>query len=141
MALLPDLDDIPFLNPYYDTIFTHMGEEIEDGFIGEGSLPDYESINEDGSGVSDDDGSGSETEPKEDVPKRDPMMEGWFPGKEIAEIERSEFERLDCRRHFLQAKPGRTDPMPKGCERLLYSISFLTFQVSISLSVECSPYY
>ena len=56
-------------------------------------------------------------------------MDGWFPGADISEKNREEFERLECRKHFMQAKPGRTGPMPKECERILYSISFLTFQV------------
>ena len=135
MALLPDLDDIPFLNPYYEERGRHGGdyETLDEEFIGEGGAIEYESTDEDGSGMSSEYGSGADIQPEKDKLQRDPMMEGWFPGREIAENDKAEFERLECRRHFLQAKPGRMDPMPKECERILYSISYLTFQVGINV--------
>ena len=138
MALLPDLEDIPFLNPDYNDV-----AEVEDV---------YDDGSEAGSG--DDYGSGDELGPVEiegytngtlgqmegmipvgegvEVRRKkrpeDPM-DGWFPGGDKAQEYRDLFESLGCREHFLQAKPGRTEEIPKDCEKLLYSISFLTFQV------------
>ena len=65
-------------------------------------------------------------------------MDGWFPGEEVAQRERDLFDSLGCREHFMIAKKARTIPMPKDCERLLYSISFLTFQVMFCLCRPCS---
>ena len=65
-------------------------------------------------------------------------MDGWFPGEEVAKRERDLFDSLGCREHFMIAKNARTAPMPKDCERLLYSISFLTFQVMFGRSAAAS---
>lgn len=64
-------------------------------------------------------------------------MDDWFPGREKVEQDQNEFDRLECRRQFLKAKPGRMDPMPKECEGLLYSISFLTFKGEWEPPCEC----
>ena len=165
MALLPDVDDIPFLNPYYDTLTEALGSEYDDedeydeygggsgdgmvgviaGEGGSGDYLDYNSIISAGqeqifageggmipvssSNISAT-GRGGVRRP---VKEADPM-DGWFPGQEAAQRNREEFDRLGCRDHFFMAKPGRTGPMPKECERLLYSISFLTFQARILAS-------
>ena len=131
MALLPDLDDVPFLNPHYEErmLETNTGGVLDPGLedgSGSGFLIDL--------GLTD--GSGDDEEPEESslaTARREDPMEGWFPGEEEAQRERDLFESLGCRQHFLAAKKARTDPMPKDCERLLYSISFLTFQVIILL--------
>ena len=86
-------------------------------------------------GLTDGSGTGDEDEPEETslaAPRQEDPMDGWFPGPEEAARERDLFESLGCRHHFMMAKKARTDPMPKDCERLLYSISFLTFQVTFS---------
>ena len=91
---------------------------------------------------SEDDGSGSGSGPEDSaeiVPETNPM-DGWFPGKEVAQRERDLFDSLGCRDHFMIAKNARTAPMPKDCERLLYSISFLTFQVKLGRSAAASPH-
>ena len=56
------------------------------------------------------------------------MAIGWSPGPEEAQQFRNDFEVLECRKHFLTAKPARKDEMPKRCEEILYSISFFTFE-------------
>ena len=66
-------------------------------------------------------------------------MDGWFPEEEVIKRERDLFDSLGCREHFMIAKKARTAAMPKDCERLLYSISFLTFQVKFVLSTSASP--
>ena len=128
MALLPDLDDIPFLNPQYESRMFEDGlgeviDPLEDDGSGSGGL-----INLGLAG-----GSGEEDEYPDETsvapPRQADPMDGWFPGREVAQMERELFENLGCRQHFMIAKKARTDPMPKDCERLLYSISFLTFQV------------
>mgnify|MGYP001217194052 FL=1 len=176
MALLPDVEDIPFLNPYYEdrvSVTPDRGISVGEGSIsaGEGGMTpvspgtltydDYGGgsgdglvsvIGAGGSGDYLDYGSiisageetisageggmipvaGSNTSSTTESGGRkvkdvDPM-DGWFPGQQEAERNREEFDRLGCRDFFFMAKPGRTGPMPKECERLLYSISFLTFQ-------------
>ena len=67
-------------------------------------------------------------------------MDGWFPGEELAQRKSDLFDSLGCREHFMIAKNARTTPMPKECERLLYSISFLTFQVKLDLSAAAFPH-
>jgi len=155
IALLPDIDDIPFLNPALESM---MDTVVADGLIpiGEGfyytttttteaptTRPwiNPNMFNPFGVGPSQEEGSGMSLEPEDTYSYNkgsdDLMMQGWFPGREKVEWDRSEFERLDCRRHFLQAKPGRLDPMPKECERILYSISFLTFHGAINRNCTC----
>ena len=56
------------------------------------------------------------------------MAVGWSPGRDEAAALRDEFDRLNCRHHFLVAKPARREPMPKACEAILYSISFYAFE-------------
>ena len=59
----------------------------------------------------------------------DVSTKGWYPGDEQMRQNRDDFDRLDCRRHFLQPKPSRLpDAVPAECMRILKSISFLTFQ-------------
>ena len=59
----------------------------------------------------------------------DVSTKGWYPGDEQVRQDRADFDRLDCRRHFLQPKPRRMpDAVPEECMRILKSISFLTFQ-------------
>ena len=138
MALLPDVEDIPFLNPEYDELMSEVEEVVEDDmFIGmeQGSGDDGLEGSSEGDGVPLF-GEGM-LPPGEGMPpmfggrKRRPEdpMDGWFPGSDKAAEYRDLFENLECRKHFLQAKPGRTEEVPKDCEKLLYSISFLTFQV------------
>ena len=56
------------------------------------------------------------------------MSIGWSPGTDQAAEMRDLFERLGCRKSFLDAKPSRRDPMSKDCEDILYSISFFAFE-------------
>ena len=71
---------------------------------------------------------GSTSSPTEDEGP-DVSTKGWYPGDELVRQNREDFDRLDCRRHFLQAKPSRMpDAVPEECMRILRSISFLTFQ-------------
>ena len=175
MALLPDVEDIPFLNPFYEDrvsvtpgisagegsisageggmmtpvspgtlTYDDYGGGSGDGMVsvigagGSGDYLDYGSIISAGEeAISAGEGgmipvAGSNTSSTSEsggrkVKEVDPM-DGWFPGQQEAERNREEFDRLGCRDFFFIAKPGRTGPMPKECERLLYSISFLTFQ-------------
>ena len=136
MALLPDLDDIPFLNPEYDEIMSEVEEVVEDDmFIGmeQGSGDDGLEGSSEAEGVPLL-GQGEVMTPMPGKKRRpeDPM-DGWFPGSDKAAEYKDLFESLECRKHFVQAKPGRTEEVPKDCEKLLYSISFLTFQVFIAL--------
>ena len=79
------------------------------------------------------DGSGENAGPPS--PRERDQMDGWFPGEEVAQRERELFDSLGCRGHFMIAKKARTSAMPKDCERLLHSISFLTFQVIFGRSL------
>ena len=128
------------MNPLYEDLRLLPGEMDdsaaiigEDGMILAGD-PSLDGL-EDGSGeISIGDGSGDAEDSAPVTPRPKPEresdpMDGWFPGKDKAEEYRTLFNDLGCRDHFLKAKIGRTDPMPKDCEKLLYSISFLTFQV------------
>ena len=139
IALIPDLNDIPFLSP--DPIRelgpgeTQLPDPSEESFMVE-EEEDYAESSDDGSGSGSGslvnlppEGSGQSAGP--DSPRERNPMDGWFPGEEIAQRERDLFDSLGCREHFLIAKKARTSPMPKDCERLLYSISFLTFQVML----------
>ena len=124
------MNDIPFLNSVPNVGPSEGSLPAEDGYlpVDDGSGEETEA-NDDGSGS----GSGSglpapEGSGVQNGRERNPM-DGWFPGEEVARRERELFDSLGCREHFMIAKKARTDPMPKECERLLYSISFLTFQV------------
>ena len=63
------------------------------------------------------------------------MAVGWSPGRDEAAALRDEFDRLNCRHHFLVAKPARREPMPKACEAILYSISFYAFEGKESVTL------
>ena len=143
IALLPDIEDVPFLNPNYQDQQLTAGE-MDDmaGIIGEGMIigrdPSEDglddgsgeiSIGGEGSGDAEDSASVVPVTSRPKPERESDPMDGWFPGKDKAEEYRTLFDDLGCRDHFFQAKIGRTDPMPKDCEKLLYSISFLTFQV------------
>ena len=74
-------------------------------------------------------GAASPTSPPIEEGGPDVSTKGWYPGDEKVQKDRAEFDRLDCRRHFLQPKPRRMpDAVPEECMRILKSISFLTFQ-------------
>ena len=154
MALLPDVDDIPFLNPNYEAKDMVAGEDMV-GVMGEGMIvmPDDGSTDYDGSGGGgsgfgpldgssgdeDDDEDGLVTDitvPGETAREEEDPMDGWFPGAEQAEAARELWEQLGCREHFYHAKPGRPEAVPEACMPLLYSISFLTFQVHIAGGVD-----
>ena len=130
MALIPDLDDVPFLNPQYESrLFESNTGQVLDPLddVGSGSGPLINLGLAGGSGDEEDEAEVTSVAP----PRETDPMDGWFPGSEEAQRERDLFDNLGCRQHFMIAKKARIDPMPKDCERLLYSISFLTFQVTL----------
>merc|ERR1711892_580693 len=136
----------PFLNPEYETLMMEdgglrlIGEGMEmtteapvtttRSWLNPGFLGSIGAATEEGSGLEPEDANNYNQQYAS-------TMDGWFPGREKVQWYRDEFDRLECRRHFLQAKPSRMAPIPKECEGLLYSISLLTFQGAWERPCEC----
>ena len=108
MALLPYIEDIPFLNPD----FLLNQQPRQDQGSGDGLMLDnYDDLEQqaggsgidyDGSGLGLDDGSGvvqkqENTEEERKVEEVESPMAGWFPGREAAERDRQLWDQLDCR--------------------------------------------
>ena len=108
VALLPYIEDIPFLNPDF-LLDQQPGQDqgSGDGFL----LDNYDDLEQqsgyggtdyDGSGMGQDDGSGMVqqqeiTEEERKVEEVESPMAGWFPGREAAERDRQLWDQLDCR--------------------------------------------
>jgi len=129
-----------FLNPYHDLRYSDEWRKEWDQNNGsnfknfgnntEPSFDDIVSILEDGPG----DGlmnfrSEGEVE--------DVWIDSWFRGEVQAEQNIYLFLKFECMEQFMKARPGRTSPMPKECEKILNSISFFMFEGALYRSCNC----
>jgi len=126
IALLPVIDDIPFLNPTWEDPVNMINR----------LCPDDEEMVEDG-------GQASLVESNANCQhlkqlSADRMSTGWSPGPERATELREQFDRLGCASHFSIAQSAREAEMPKDCENILYSISFFAFEGAFDRACECS---